>query len=157
MHDFTPDVINAVRQYADEGLPANVIADLIRIPRGTFKEWMEKGDDGIEPFCRVSTVVRHARGEWARARWQDVTDGGKGSAGSQWQLTKMYPEELGDRQTVDVNVTGAVLVATVNLADASLEQLAMMAGNRRIAAPVIDVVATEPERALIGRDDDERR
>lgn len=159
MHDFNEAAYGPIIEAAGKGLPQRLIADLCGIQRSVLIDWLRKGDDGEEPFCRFSTAYRRAAAEWGKTEWEAAGGEAKTATGPQWRLEKRYPEDFGNRATVDVNHSGGTELRITGLEDMPTERLlALLAEKRRM--PVLeaevrvigmgggvgDGVADDPER-----------
>lgn len=128
MHDLTPDVVQAAATAAGEGMPLNLIADLIEVPRRTMMEWLEKGEAGDDASCRYvrfTTAVRKARAEFVQARLRKAIGDGKNPGGSQWALERLFPEF---RQSTAVAVEHSGQLAVVDWRSAPLDEVLAAAG-----------------------------
>ncbi len=149
MHDFTPDLTEAIERHAAAGCSQRMIADLIGVPRRSFEDWIRKGDEGIEPFCRASVALRRATATTASAALGDVLGGEKHSNGAQWWLERTYPEDFGNRTKLEVEHSGTIGVQVVSFRDVPMEEIMALASGRE-KPRIVDVEAVAVPTLAIG-------
>lgn len=98
---LTEEMIPQLCKAIDEVLSLNQAANLCEIPRTTIIDWIKRGNNHAltgqtdSLYYKLSTSVKKAQGEAARARMACLMNGDKNWQASAWILERVFREDFG--------------------------------------------------------------
>lgn len=131
---LTPELATKVHAEVAKGTPITYVADLLRIGRQTFYDWVSKGEailagerepakeaGGIQPdYADFVLGLRAARATAVIGSVEAVRKSERGHAGHQFWLERQIREEFGPKSEVEVKHSGSVALvdwSTAQLGD----------------------------------------
>ena len=87
-----------------EGNSFRIACNACGLPYTTFKDWMEKGEEGYSPYFEFKLKMEQGAAIAAEEMTANLRKAGaKGNIGAdQWLLAKLYPEVFGSNKKVDI-------------------------------------------------------
>lgn len=95
---YDPEIGMAVVESIRAGMPLNMAAQFHRIPSRTVRNWLDKGEDGQDPYEAFAIEVRQAQAEFVMQCIEGIKAAGFKDA-KQWtalmtMLERLYPEDF---------------------------------------------------------------
>jgi hypothetical protein len=100
---LTDTVSEAICVNLELAMPLKLAAECEGIGERTVHEWIERGENGEEPFSAFSAAVTRARAMAAKNLTKSALAGGKGSGAASWFLERRFRADYGAHQTIDLN------------------------------------------------------
>jgi hypothetical protein len=94
---LTPEVLKGICDALEVAVPIELAAATNGVADRTLRDWMAKGERGIEPYAEFYAAATRARAKAACNLTARALSGGPGSAQATWLLERRFPEYYGTR------------------------------------------------------------
>ena len=98
---------NAMAEAIRNGNYASTAADACGIGRSTHYEWMEKGEQGIEPYAEYADTIKKAEAEAEMNAIQNIQiHAAENWTASAWYLERKFPDRWGRKDKLTQEISG---------------------------------------------------
>jgi len=98
---------DAMAEAIRNGNYASTAADACGIGRSTHYEWMDKGEQGIEPYAEYADTIKKAEAEAEMNAIQNIqTHAAENWTASAWYLERKFPEKWGRKDKLTQEISG---------------------------------------------------
>jgi hypothetical protein len=132
---LTPEVVKGICDALELSVPIELAAPAHGVADRTFRDWMAKGEQGVEPYAEFHAAVTRARAKAACNLTARALSGGPGAAQAAWFLERRFREYYGTHLMV-----GGVAGSPIQI-DSELRAAAALRGNPAVADKLHDAIA----------------
>ncbi len=126
---LTAERMQSIVDHFHIGLSVKDCAEMNDIDESTFYLWLQKAQDGTEPYASFRRAVTRARATGVANLHKRVLTGGKGSSQAMFILERRFPDRYGSRQRLEHSGPdgGAIRVEAKAITQMSEEELLRLA------------------------------
>lgn len=100
---LTPETQAAIALAVAAGAPIPIAAASVGVPKSTWRNWLAKGREGIEPYAAFLEAMESAKAAFAAGAVRKITAAGEFDWHPlAWLLERRFPHQFGRRQALEL-------------------------------------------------------
>lgn len=100
---LTPETQTAIALAVAAGAPIPIAAASVGVPKSTWRNWLAKGREGIEPYAAFLEAMESAKAAFAAGAVRKIAAAGEFDWHPlAWLLERRFPHQFGRRQALEL-------------------------------------------------------